>query len=104
MLYKAQVHVGLHKTCSCSFNFSNAFDTVPHECLLAKLEHYGICGPILDWIREFLTNRHQIVVVNGESSTPMHLDSGVPQSPDTGYCTWTPVVPIQKQPAPACEI
>ena len=35
----------------------------------------GIHGPILDWICEFLTNRHQTVVVNGKSPTPVHVDS-----------------------------
>lgn len=35
-------------------DFSKAFDTVPHQRLLAKLSHYGIDGPILNWIRTFL--------------------------------------------------
>jgi len=60
-------------------DFSKAFDTVPHERLIAKLNHCGICGPISAWIREFLTNRQQQVVLNGESSSPAHVDSGVPQ-------------------------
>ena len=52
------------------------FNTV-HQCLLAKLEHYGIKGPILDWIWECLTNRkHSSVVINGEPSTSVHVDSG----------------------------
>jgi hypothetical protein len=60
-------------------DFSKAFDTVPHNRLLAKLEHYGIRGPILAWIREFLTNREQRVIIEGEASSSVHVDSGVPQ-------------------------
>ena len=37
--------------------FSKAFDRVPHKRLLHKLSHYGINGPILQWIQSFLENR-----------------------------------------------
>ena len=37
-------------------DFSQAFDSVQHERLLSKLEHYGIRGPIHTWIRSFLSN------------------------------------------------
>ena len=47
-----------------------AFDTVPHRKLLSKLEAYGIHGPILHWIENFLTQRKMSVVVE---------ESGVPQ-------------------------
>ena len=40
------------------FDFSKAFDTVPHEELLCKLKRYGITGSIHDWLRTFLTKRH----------------------------------------------
>jgi len=46
-------------------DFSQAFDSVPHECLLSKLEHYGICGPIHTWIRSFLSNRQMWVAIDG---------------------------------------
>ena len=40
-------------------DFSKAFDLVHHERLLKKLDHNGIRGKTLDWIRAFLTNRTQ---------------------------------------------
>ena len=60
-------------------DFSKAFDTVPHDRLLGKLEHYGINGPILKWISMFLKHREQRVVVGGVASSPTSVDSGVPQ-------------------------
>ena len=40
-------------------DFSKAFDVVPHQCLLHKLDHYGLRGPTLLWIQNFLTTRTQ---------------------------------------------
>ena len=36
-------------------DFRKAFDTVPHERLLIKLEAYGITGHLLQWVRAFLS-------------------------------------------------
>ena len=47
-------------------DFSKAFDTVPHQKLLHKLKNYGIDGKINGWIEQFLTNRQQRVLVDGE--------------------------------------
>ena len=60
-------------------DFSKAFDRVPHERLLKKLDHYGIRGKTLEWIRAFLTNRTQKVTVEGVVSESIHVKSGVPQ-------------------------
>ena len=60
-------------------DFSKAFDTVPHDGLLSKLKHYGIDKNIWQWISNFLKNRKQCVVVDGISSSPVDVDSGVPQ-------------------------
>ena len=60
-------------------DFSKAFDKVPHERLLRKLSHYGIRGRTLSWIREFLSNRQQEVIVDGAVSDPAPVVSGVPQ-------------------------
>jgi hypothetical protein len=48
-----------------SFDFSKAFDTVPHEILCSKLKKLPISPYITNWIINFLTNRYQRVVVDG---------------------------------------
>ena len=60
-------------------DFSKAFDKVDHEILLSKLSAVGIGGPLLLWIRSFLTNREQTVLVDGAKSSPAPVLSGVPQ-------------------------
>ena len=52
---------------------------MPHARLLVKLESYGIKGKLLEWIKAFLTNRKQRVVVNSSKSEWCDVSSGVPQ-------------------------
>ena len=59
--------------------FSKAFDKVSHEKLVLKLHDYGLRGPALKWVKGFIDNRHQSVIVNGSSSEPTPVSSGVPQ-------------------------
>lgn len=66
-------------TDSIYLDFSKAFDTVPHQRLLVKLEGYGITGNVLNWILDFLSNRTQQVAVNGGKSASAPISSGVPQ-------------------------
>ena len=61
-------------------DFSKAFDSVPHMCLLGKLEKYGIQGNILGWIKSFLSCRRQGVGVKGSVSNWDSVTSGIPQS------------------------
>ena len=63
----------------CIMDFSKAFDLVPHQRLLAKLDHLGIRGKCKDWIEGFLTERQQQVVIDGQESTNSPVLSGVPQ-------------------------
>ena len=60
-------------------DFSKAFDKVPHQRILIKLEHYGVRGTTLRWIRSFLSNKTQKVVVEGKSSCSAPVTSGVSQ-------------------------
>ena len=60
-------------------DFMKAFDKVPHERLLRKVEAYGIGGPLLGWIRSFLTGRKQRVRVGEDSSKWTQVTSGIPQ-------------------------
>ncbi len=67
-------------------DFSKAFDKVEHLCLLLKLEHYSIQERTLNWIKSFLSNRKQHVVLEGEASDEMDILSGVPQGSVLGSC------------------
>ena len=60
-------------------DLSKAFDTVPHNRLLMKIRAYGINGPLLSWLKSFLTDRFQRVVVRGACSSWVSVKSGVPQ-------------------------
>ena len=64
-------------------DFSKAFDKVDHSLLCYKLKTYGIRGKINGWIRAFLSNRKQCVVVEGENSSYVPVESGVPQGSAT---------------------
>ena len=46
-------------------DFQKAFDTVNHQILLKKLNHYGIRGTIKKWFTSYLSNRQQHVSVMG---------------------------------------
>ena len=60
-------------------DFSKAFDTVPHDKLLLKLQSYGIQGPLLQWLTHFLSARTMRVICEGTCSDEVTVESGVPQ-------------------------
>jgi hypothetical protein len=60
-------------------DFAKAFDKVAHQRLILKVESKGIEGKISRWLEEWLKNRTQTVVVEGEESNESEVESGVPQ-------------------------
>ena len=60
-------------------DFAKAFDKVDFEIVLRKAELMGIKGNTLEFLRAFLKDRTQSVVVNGVESNPSPVLSGVPQ-------------------------
>ena len=60
-------------------DFAKAFDKVNHSSLMKKLHHYGIRDNLHTLILDFLTDRNQLVVMDGAISDPAPVLSGVPQ-------------------------
>ena len=58
---------------------SKAFDKVWHDGIIFKLTQNGISGNLLKLLRDFLSERRQHVVLNGQASTWTNVTAGVPQ-------------------------
>ena len=59
--------------------FQKSFDKVPHQRLILKLKSHGMGNNIINWIEQWLTDRRQRVVVDGEVSSWKSVLSGVSQ-------------------------
>ena len=60
-------------------DFAKAFDTVNHQILISKVEHYGIRGTPLNWFKSYLGNRQQCTDIEGTLSSMSVIKCGVPQ-------------------------
>ena len=60
-------------------DMSKAFDKVWHKGLLFKLKSYGIHGKLYKILENYLSNRQQRVVLNGQHSDWRNVLAGVPQ-------------------------
>jgi len=69
----------LHNVDTVYFDLAKAFDTVPHQRLLTKLEAHGIDGLLINWIKAWLSDRWQRVCLDGVCSSWRKVWSGVPQ-------------------------
>ena len=60
-------------------DLKKAFDTIDHDLLLKKLEHYGIRGVAHNWLSSYISNRKQFVSYNDTVSNMLKITCGVPQ-------------------------
>ena len=65
--------------CMVYLDITKAFERVWHVGLLHKLEMYGTDGNLHRWLKDYLTNRKQRVVLNGVASEWRNVGAGVPQ-------------------------
>ena len=61
-------------------DFSKAFDTVPHDKLLYKMNRYGVQGNTLKWLSSFLKDRTMKVVVKARSKKVLKLNQEYPRA------------------------
>ena len=76
----ANLHTGL-----VFLDIKKAFDTVNHDILIQKLEHYGIREIANNLLKSYLRSRKQFVTLDKiEHSDLFQIKSGVPQGSTLG--------------------
>ena len=67
--------------CGVFMDLQNVFETVDHEILLSKIDHYGIRYISYNWFKSYLSNGKQFVSINGYDSGLAEINRGLPQGP-----------------------
>ena len=65
--------------CGVFVDLQKTFDTVDHQILLAKLNHYGICGVSNDWFKSYLSNCNQYLFLNEYESDLAAINCDITQ-------------------------
>ena len=77
-------------SCGVFIDLKKAFDTVDHNILLDKLNHYGFRGIIKDWFSSYSNNRMQSTQIGPYISNKASVSCGIPQGSVLGpllfYC------------------
>ena len=90
--------------CGVFVDLQKAFDTVDHQILLAKSNHYGIRRASNDWFKSYLSNRHQYVSINGYESDLAAINCGVPQGSVLGLLLFLLHINDLNQAIKSCKI
>ena len=72
--------------CACGvfIDLQKTFDTVNHDILLSKLNHYDIRGVAFDWFKSYLSDRTQYATINNERSEIQIIRFDAPQGSIVG--------------------
>ena len=66
-------------SCGIFLDFSKAFDTVNHNILITKLDHYGFRGIVKNWFCSYLSERKQFVSICNTMSDYKQISCGISQ-------------------------
>ena len=71
-------------------DLSAAFDTIDHQILVQRMKDiFGVQGDALKWVASYLTERYQVVNIDGHISSSAQLLYGVPQGSVMGPKKYT---------------
>ena len=90
--------------CGIFVDFQKAFDTVEHDIILSKLEHYGICGLANEWFKYYLSNRKQYVSINVYDSNLADIKFGILQESVLGPLLFLIYINVLKQALKLCKV
>ena len=70
--------------CGVFIDLQKVFDTVNHDILLSKLNHYDIRGVAFDWFKSYLSDRTQYATINNERPEIQTIRFDAPQGSIVG--------------------